>query len=513
MANARLESYSSGMSEHMLTIPEFHGIDQSRGVYSPDVCSSPDASNFIARFGELRSTMGNMPFEEALPEEGAVDAAPIRSRIFQAYLIDGKQQPYSRLVAIHKCGVYVLGDEGAWSNIGTIAQGECDALNYRKGTDDGYEDWFLLTDGDGNLWRWNGYGRLTHIQINQGLQPDGVMPYEINFQQIALLYERLWGAVTKDNPDRVYWSQTFDPENWELNYDVENDSGGFVDIPTFDGSRIRSIIPAFDDVLIFKDKSIHALNGTYPGEFSLKQCYGTEGCIAPRTIVYTGTMLYFLSTDGLCRYDGMSAVSLMAAGDRKLKDIWARLNMQSMDRACATIYKNVLYLAVPLDEDTRNSIVVEYHLLDGTYSIVDMKEVDDLFVRREGQTETLLMICGNQLYRYGAGTTIYGEPINARWISPEITCGTVTSKKSTGRIYMAVESQSLDVNAQSAVRITMFSGSKVRSKVIPLHSGVNYLRKRVKVRGRSFRFQIENVNGNPLVVHKGMEIYLENDAD
>lgn len=513
MPTASLGGYTSGMREQVLSIPEFHGIDQSRGTHSPDACSSPDAVNFIARFGELRTSSGVMPCAEPLPDTGAVASAPVHSRIYQAFLSDSDSAPYERLVAVNQRGVYALGADGAWAHIGTIEGDECDALCYRKGTDDGFEDWLLLTDGDGNLYRWNGEGELAKLTITQGVKPDGETPVELRFQQIALLYERLWGAVTKDQPDTIYWSQTFDPENWELNYEMENDGGGFVEIPTFDGSRIRAIVAAFDDILVFKDKSIHAVGGTYPGEFSLRQVYGTQGTLAPRTIVYTGTLLYFLSCDGLCRYDGMAVKTLASAGDRKLKDTWARLNHAAIDRACAVEYNNVLYVAVPLDDDERNSCVVEYHMLDGSYSLVGVAGVDDLYVHRAGQVETLMMISGGQVLRYGAGTAFFGEPIAARWTSPEIMCGTLTAKKSTGRIYMIVDAVSLDADKAPRMKITMVSGSKERAKVILLNPGTNYIRKRVKIRGRTFRFRIENMDGNPLTIKRGMEIALESDTD
>ena len=512
MARASITNHSSGMSEHVLKIPEFNGVDQSRGVHNQDVCSSPDATNFIARFGSLSTANGVMPHMGVLPEIGSIPSAMPDARLYQAHLVDAQLQPYSRLVAVHQRGVYALNDT-VWENIGTVDGDGTDALNYRKGLEDGFEEWFLMTDGDGNFYRWNGTDALTIIPVTQGVEPDEVTPHPIQFQQIALLYDRLWGAVTKDQPDTIYWSQAFDPENWELDYVMQDDGGGFVEVPTFDGSRIRAIVAAFDDVLIFKDKSVHILNGTYPGEFSLSQAYGTEGAIAARTIVNAGSSLYFVASDGLCRYDGMTVSSMVSAGDRKLKDLWKRLNQKEITRACAVHHKNVLYISVPLDNDVRNSVVVEYHLLDGTYSLIDIKNVDDFLVYREEQAETLLMISGNQVYRYGVGTHFYKEPINARWISPEIFCGSFASKKSTGRIYMSVDAQSLDYNRSPRMKITMYNDRRERVRILVLKPGNNLIRKRVKIRGRVFRFQIENMDGDPLTINRGMEIHFENDAD
>ena len=43
--------------------------------------------------------------------------------------------------------------------------------------------------------------------------------------------------------------------------------------------------------------------------------------------------------------------------------------------------------------------------------------------------------------------------------------------------------------------------------------GLNEVRKRIKIRGRSFRFKIENIDGASLTLPAGMEIALEEDSD
>ena len=78
---------------------------------------------------------------------------------------------------------------------------------------------------------------------------------------------------------------------------------------------------------------------------------------------------------------------------------------------------------------------------------------------------------------------------------------------------MTVEAQSLRIGTEPAIRITLYSDVKERTKLIPLKNGVNRIRKRVKIRGRVFRFRIENVNGDPISINKGMEIRIEEDYD
>ena len=334
------------------------------------------------------------------------------------------------------------------------------------------------------------------------------------FSQIALLRERLWGAVSPLHPDRIYWSNTFDPSDWELDWeDSSNVGGGFIDIATFDGTRIRAILTAFDEILVFKDKSIHRITGSVPGEFSVGSVYSSEGTLAPRSIVYTGDKVYFLSVDGLCVYNGVTATPLSSTGDRKLKNIWSRINESTISTACAVLKDNIIYLAVPLDGSIINTHVIEYNLYDGTYSIVELPGVDDWLLMREGQKETLLFLDGNGVYQYDMGYTFAGEPINAYWISPEISGSSMSARKTTGRIYMRIEARSLDISKQPYIKLTMSNGVKSREKLIRLNNGMNDIRKRIKIRGRTFRFKIENVDGNPITIHRGVEICTEEDFD
>lgn len=491
---------TADFNERIVPISEFHGVDQSRGIHNPDIATSPDEENFVSRFGFLRTHHGVSSIYPPLPTPCTGMAQTFfrdsENALDKSYLLAyGQTSGGGRMYALK---------DGAWQElVRGVQSSDWHGVNYRHNAD----DWYIMTNGVNALRYWDGTSSsLLALNPKQGGET-------IIFSHLTLLYERLWGAVRASEPDRIYWSNSFAPNDWELNYETPDAGGGFLDVATFDGTHIRAIVAAFDDILIFKDKSMHRLNGTYPGEFNLTQVYGTEGTLGYGTIVHTADRLYFLSADGLCVYDGMTVSSLAHAGDRKLLDVWRRLNTAAIDKARACIYEDVIYLSVPLDSAAANSHVIEYNLRDGTYSIMSFAGITDWLVHREGQTETLLCLVGSQIYRYDTGTNFCGQPINAYWTSPEISLGTLTTKKKVGRIYMSVNAQSLDFQRDPSIRITLMSGNKTRSKEIPLKNGHNDVRKRIKVRGRSFRFRIENCNGDPLTINRGMEIVLEEDSD
>lgn len=520
---ASYTKYSSGLAERKLTIPAFTGVDQSQGLHNLDMGSSPDAINFIARDGALRTVSGVSKYGAAVPQSVYEDAG---GRLFQGFFRTAQGVDFSKIIMALHGRLYVADLEASsWTPIsGTFSSNNWTMVNYREGT----TDMAIFVNGVNTGQTWDGVssasmplvvhqGRVTETSDdgNGGTTTTVVSAGEdIIFSHIALLHERLWGGVSSANPDRIYWSNSFSPNDWEFNYtDSENTGGGFIDVATFDGGRIRALVSAMDEILIFKDKSLHRLNGTYPGEFSLTQVYGTEGTLASRTIVDTGKAVYFLSSDGLVRYTGMSAMPLSGLGDKRLKDIWARVNPSTIETACAVMMNNVIYIAVPLDGSVMNTHVIEYNILDGTYNVVQYPGVDDWLILREGQKETLLFLNGRQIYRYDSGYTFDGTAINATWTSPYISCATLASKKSTGRIYMSVTATSLDVSRTPQIKLTMLSGTKTRTKIIKLKNGHNEIRKRVKIRGRMFRFRIQNVSGDPLTIHRGIEIHIEEDFD
>lgn len=482
------------MGMKRLKISGFGGLDTHKGDFHEDASVSPDAVNFVCRDGVMTTAGGAKACAPELPTEG--------SRLFQAFFRDGTTGEDRRILMAAGGGSLYALVNGAWKAIGSgYASDEWEKVNYRSGSD----ELILLVNGADGMVKWDGVSdRAGTVSPVQGGR-------EIAFSHLTLLYERLWGAVHADAPDRVYWSESFSPEDWEADYDAPDAGGGFVDVATFDGSRIRAIEAAFDDVLIFKDKSMHRLSGTYPGEFSLSQVYGSEGTLAARTIVYSGERLYFLGTDGLCVYNGMSVSTLAHAGDRRLEGLWSRMNRDAMAGACAAMFEDRVYLALPLDGAQENSHVLIYDTAGGCSSLVRLSGVKDWLVERGASGERLLCMTGRSICEFGTGGTLNGAPVEASWLSPQIRMGTLTARRTAGRMVMAAEAQ--DMGGGTGMYLTLMSGEKERTVFVRLKEGMNLIRQRIRVRGRMFRFRIENAGGCRLKLPAGLEIILEEDSD
>lgn len=324
------------------------------------------------------------------------------------------------------------------------------------------------------------------------------------FERLTLIYERLWGAVCTAQPDRVYWSESFAPDSWALNPDIPDSGGGYADVATFDGSRIRAVTAAFDDVLIIKDRSLHRLSGTYPGDFTLTQVYGGEGTLAPRTLVQTADRLYFLGRDGLCVYDGMTVSSLVHRGDERARGVFERLNPAAIDQACAVLTGDVMYIALPLDGAASNSHVLRYSLADDSWALLSLSGVRDFLIRRDGQKEELLCLTGEGLFRLGAGDTFGAENVTGEWLSPQLLGDRRVERKRTNRLRVTVE-------MEKAGAITLFTQSEQgrAERTISLPAGTSVLKPRLRVCGRRVRFGLKT--SAPVRLPEGLTLEIEMD--
>lgn len=473
------------MSNTLLRVRAFRGLDQSRGDWGGDPAAAAQCVNFICRGGVLERASG-MTAISPQPPAGCV-------RLFQAFFrTDGADD--SRLVAAGNGCLYAL-TGGAWTTLGTgFASDDWCAVNYRKGE----SDLLILTNGRGPMQTWDGKSAsLTPITPTVDGQNTA-------FERLTLIYERLWGAVCASQPDRVYWSESFAPDSWALNPDIPDSGGGYADVATFDGSRIRAVTAAFDDVLIVKDRSLHRLSGTYPGDFTLTQVYGGEGTLAPRTLVQTADRLYFLGRDGLCVYDGMTVSSLVHRGDERARGVFERLNPDAVDQACAVLTGDVMYIALPLDGASANSHVLRYSLADDSWALLSLAGVRDFLIHRDGQKEELLCLTDEGLFQLGGGDTFGTESIAAEWLSPQLLGDRRIERKRTNRLRVTVETE-------KAGAITLFTQSERgrAERTIDLPAGISVLKPRLRVCGRRIRFGLKT--SAPVRLPEGLALEIEVD--
>lgn len=255
------------------------------------------------------------------------------------------------------------------------------------------------------------------------------------------------------NDKNVYYSkvelpEAFDPEKYEpVNPD--------------DGQKIRGIVSAFDQLVVFKDFSTYALVGVGPNDWQLVLISRKVGCVAPGSIVYTGGLLYWWSSDGPVVWDGIQEPraigkefiarsipllyegiteggSALSTGTYHLGSM-GLLNASRLYQIVATDdpRQERIMWSIPLSGDIRNSVVIPFKYRLGAFEGIWLSfEHASYMVGVDTAGLEWVYVGGynGRVYKWWAGSRD-GVPTGA------VTSGTVTA---TGRTITTLPGVGLD---------------------------------------------------------------------
>ena len=141
-----------------------------------------------------------------------------------------------------------------------------------------------------------------------------------------------------------------------------------------------------DQLLIFNRHSIHIFNNvtttTASNSYEITRQYG---CVARKTIVQSGANTFFLSdagvmvvTPGVDPAKGLGIAISKAMGEQKpmsepINDFIQTINFTPsvVEKACAIVHDNKLFMAVPTGSSTDNDSVMVYDLLTDQWISID----------------------------------------------------------------------------------------------------------------------------------------------
>lgn len=167
--------------------------------------------------------------------------------------------------------------------------------------------------------------------------------------RFPVLHKEKLFCVDADEPSTLRWSESFDPEDWpEINY---------WDVRKGDGDEITNLQKFVDDLLVFKNRSIHALKGTSLDDFSMQEISSDVGCVGPLASVTFDLKVYFISEYGLYVTNGMNVLNV---SDMVIPDTWEAINKQYIHKAVATVWNDLIWFALPYGTSTVNNIVLTY---------------------------------------------------------------------------------------------------------------------------------------------------------
>lgn len=443
-------------AQQVYTIAAFQGYNQMIDEQLLDAGYTHNAQNFVVEDGRLTVTKGNTKFVPE-PVPGGIQTL----MVFHKNNLDGTVS--SQLLAASPTNIYKY--DNGWVSIKSgLSSGFFSFINYQKDM----TDIIIMSNGIDPMLKYDGNTVSNLI---------GTAP---RARSISLHYERVWATVDRLNPNRVYYSDDLNPENWSSGID----EGGFIELPTWDGGVCIGLSTIFDDVVIFKTYNIWKIQGTHPGEYIKVQVFSSTGAIAERSIVDAGTVAFFLARDGIYIYDGMQTQLI----SQPIKNIIKNMNRAYADKAVGVFYDNRYILAIPEGDSTENNCIIEYNLNTKQFIIKRGFNVNTFLVYNDR-----LLFSNNQGYvlEYDKGDTFDGQPIEAYWETPYTNLGMPNVVKRSTELYCTLEKLYGD-----SLQIDGIFDKKSKSVVVPLPDVKNDKRIRLRCTGRHFRLRFSNVNGS-----------------
>jgi hypothetical protein len=166
--------------------------------------------------------------------------------------------------------------------------------------------------------------------------------------------------------------------NWKFNRTIKQFT-----INEGDGQEITAIHPWTDDtILVFKDRSIYQArigDANESAELVIAESFvrtlsSDLGSLSKKAVANTGNRVFFLSQRGIYMIEPNLDLRLLTNTvpvSRPVQKYINRINGSHVRNVVSKIFNGRLYIAVPLDNNTENSHVLVYNMINQQWESVD----------------------------------------------------------------------------------------------------------------------------------------------
>lgn len=238
---------------------------------------------------------------------------------------------------------------------------EVPGTRYKEKTSASPIDILLITNADDGMWCI--YGDTREV-VYARVKPMGAEE-ETKFGIITRHAERIWGGRIASDPDLLMYSAPYDPFNWDANEEIPEDGAGDVRQPSWDGDSFLALRTMGSYLVALKKNRIWRIIGTDPSTYIFKEQYG-GGTINENTVAVANDYMLMLGKDGIYIYDGTTTNSFR---HHYVEKFMAGVNWNAIDKACAVMNSTVYMLSLPYGESLTNNVVLEYNIVEKTFTI------------------------------------------------------------------------------------------------------------------------------------------------
>ncbi|MFZ1075386.1 MAG: hypothetical protein WAN50_03375 [Minisyncoccia bacterium] len=297
-----------------------HALDRNQLVVSDNT--------WIAQGNTIAKRPGNISIAISAGSFGAISAGGVGSGVGAKAMVEGRfydvtalvvqganSQLYGAPLAVPAISVGLV---AKWVSIGAISGGTIAAAQLfdpDKTNPNGPDGSLFIVDGVDTPKYWNGPGNvLTPCVPAQLPQKTGVAA-PITPKYVATLFSSLFYAGEPTDPNAVYVSNPFNPQQFTINIIAPTPSTTTNSyIPLYagrgdgiNGGYITGLAPLGQSMIIYKESSIYYMyNVSLTGQMLWATAVGSAsvGMTAPKSLVPFDTFHVFLGIDGVYTFDG-----------------------------------------------------------------------------------------------------------------------------------------------------------------------------------------------------------------
>ena len=218
----------------------------------------------------------------------------------------------------------------------------------------------------------------------------------------------VWLAGGEMNPYGIIYSKPGVPEQFALT--------NTFDVGLRDGGAITALVPFYDVILVFRERSIEII--TYNnGGYSISTLDSNVGTTATNTIkLVAGVGVMFLNKDGVFAITGSvrgGAVYAVKKMSEQIEKEMSRITLSALPRATATYSEREkeYWVHYPVDGDTENTRGSVYHTFNGEWSF---RYSDGFYEDGNGMPYTQLATDPNGWIIVGLKPTIVPDALSRR---------------------------------------------------------------------------------------------------
>ncbi len=282
----------------------------------------------------------------------------------------------------------------------------------------------LAFSGVDHPWKWDGESDAVELDITDT---------EIITSRYPAVYKEKLFVVSVYEPSVLRWSESFQIEGVDAWTPVN-----YWKIKDGDGDVITGILPSFDELFIFKNRSMHILRGSHISDFRLFEVEDRIGCVSQRAMKRYKRDVYFVGYDGIYIYDGSKAVNLSQIS---IPGLWDNINHEYLYKAAVGVWNDILWFALPEGSSTVNNLVVAYvPRNEGVGSFWPLRGVNVEMFEQYDDKFTFKFLGGSSIHGYvnelETGVTDFDAPITAYWEGKQFDAGSPEREKKSRKAFV-----------------------------------------------------------------------------